>query len=693
MSNLRPLSLALGLSLAAALATPDVAAKAKRKPTAKKPAAEHVTACDDFYTWSLRSWLQTNAPNTESGMTSALLQLRQRAMQQQIDLLDADRSASNGIGKALGDFWASGLDEQAVERDGANPIAPLLQRIDGIRKDKDIAPAVAALHQIGIPVLFNFTADLDLKDLNRHIGYFTQGGLALPDPAWYTRTDADTRALFARYREYVRQILTLTGANPDRLDADVDAVIDIETRIAGLSKPLDALRDPRVNYAPVAVAGLAKRYKRLQLEDFLKAQGVDTDTVSLADPKLFTRLDSLVDRLKPEQWKAYLRYQVGAAMAPYLSKPWRKADFQFRGRILRGQSAPPSRRQHVLEAINLAAGPMLGRRYLDRHLPAAAQERANAIAGQLRKAMARAIDANTWMSEAGKREARAKLEKLKIEIGAPTQEMDYTVQQPMGRGSFGSNMLIASTWRHREEMRLIGKGNASRRWTVLPQDPVLAYDMAHNRLIVTAAILQAPVLDMTASGASHYGALGALLGHELSHAFDNRGRMVDAAGNVKDWWTPTDQNAWETRADQLTTLYGTFPYPDAKGVFVNGKLTRDENAADLSGIELAWNALQTAHPNTGREGAKSFFQSWAKLWSQRMTADVAILHAATDVHAPGRWRGNGPLINLPAFADTYTCKAGTRMKPSAGQPPVSFWNLQSASAPVDAPLPASPKKK
>jgi len=670
MPTSRPLALALSLALIATLTAP-AADAAKKKKSASKKVPESSLVCRDFYAQANADWLTAN-PVTGPGTQSALGQLAQRAQQQQIDLLNADmQTAQGGVAKLLGDFWASGLDEAAVERDGATPIAPLLSRVDAIRRSKDIPAAIAALHQVGIPVAFNFSADVDLQDLSRHIGYFSQGGIGLPDPAYYTRADADTRALLGRYTDYISKILALTGSKPEQLQADTQAVLDLETRIAQASSPLTLLRDPRSNYAKVPTADLGKQYRRLQLGDFLKVQGVSDDSVSLANPALFTQLDTLVDGLKPAQWKTYLRYQVGAAMAPYLSKPWRDVDFSFRGRVLRGETVPTSRQQQVLDAMNLAAGPMVGREYVGRYLPQPTGARAMEIATQVRAALGRGIDRNTWMSAAAKVEAQSKLAKLKIEIGAPARDLDYSVQ-PMGRGSFGSNMLIASTWRHREEMRRIGKGNADRRWSVLPQQPALAYDIAQNRLIVTAAMLQAPVLDMAQDAATQYGAFGALVGHELTHGFDNAGRMVDASGSVRDWWSPADLAAWDTRTGQLVTQYGAYPWPGLMGVSVNGRQTRDENAADLGGVELAMDALTTAQPALAITGNQSFYQSWAQLWSQQMSTDVATRMAATDVHAPGPWRSNGPLSNQPLFGAMFSCKAGTPMQRAADQQ-VSIW--------------------
>jgi putative endopeptidase len=687
--KLRALALSAALAAAAALLAAPQADAAKKKAAPKKPAI--APACRDFYGEANADWLKANLLVAGSGMESALGQLAARAHQQQIDLLDEDmRSAQGGVAKLLGDFWASGLDEAAIERDGASPIAPLLSRIDSIRRTKDIPAAVAALLQVGIPVLFNFGPDVDLDDLGRHIGYLGQGGLGLPDPAYYTRTDADAKALFDRYRDYVGKLLTLAGSKPGQLQADVQAVIDLETRIAQASRPQSLLRDPRANYAPLAVAGLDKQFRHLQLQAFLQAQGVTDDSVSLADPRLFAQLDELVDGVKPAQWKAYLRFQVAAAMAPYLSKAWRDVDFAFRGTVLRGETAPPPRREQVLAAMNLAAGPMLGHEYAARYLTADARGRAQEIAVQVRDALGRALDHAAWMAPATREQAKSKLAQLKIEIGVPARDLDYTVQ-PMGRGSFGGNMLIASTWRHREEMKRIGRGNADRRWPVLPQQPALAYDPAQNRLIVTAAMLQPPVLDMAREPAANYGAFGALVGHELTHGFDGIGRNIDATGTVRDWWTPADASAWEAVLSALSVQYGAYPWPGLAGTFVAGNQTRGENAADLGGVELALDAMQLAMPAPAPAPAAApastakkkpappappdpaqlakqwFYQGWARLWPQQMSADVAQRLAATDVHAPGQWRANGPLANDPGFGATFSCKEGTPMQRPAAQ--------------------------
>ncbi|WP_032971880.1 M13 family metallopeptidase, partial [Stenotrophomonas maltophilia] len=653
MPNFRPLAIALGISLATLVPTHD--AFAAKKKAARAPAVS--AQCSDFYDATNAGWLKAN-PVPQTGAITALGQLVDRSRQQQRELLDAAMKSPQGnVQKLLGDFWASGLDEAAVEADGSNPIAPLLTRINAIKKAKDVPASIAALHQVGIPVAFNFGPDVDLKALDRHIGYFMQGGMGLPDPAFYTRTDADTVALMGRYRNYVKQILALTGTPAAKLDAESQAVIALETELARNAQSLAGINNPFNNYAPISTKELNSRYRNLQLDAFLKAQGVDDDLVSLADPGLFKQLDGMVTKLKPDQWKAYLRWRVGDSMAPYLSKAYRDAEFEFRGRVLRGETLPPQRWEDVLDAINVAAGPMVGREYAARYLSAEDRRQAAWIVDKVREVQIEAVKNSSWMSAEAKTEAQAKLAALKIEIGTPLRDLDYSVQ-PMGRGSFGGNMLIASTWRHREEMKRIGKGNADRRWDVLPQQPSLAYDLAQNRLIVTAAILQGPVFNAKADAADKFGSFGGLVGHELTRAIDAKGALVDAKGELRSWWTPADKTAWTLLGNRVAAQYGSYDFPGVKGAKVNGTLTQEENLADIAGLELAWAAYLAQEPKAKQAQQQGFFRAWSALWAQQLSPNEAVRRLTADIRAPGLWRSNGTLANLPAFGATFSCKAG-----------------------------------
>ena len=651
----RPLVLALGVALVALVSAAD--ADAQRRKTR---AAAVSPACADLYAHPNAARLKAHQAPADAGAITALGQLSELALQQQRQLLDAAMaSPNNEVQHRLGDFWASGLDEAAVEADGSRPIASLLSRIDAISRSRDVPATIAALHQVGIPVAFNFAPDVDLQALDRHIGYFMQGGMGLPDPAFYTRDDADTRVVMDRYRAYVRQILALTGTPEQRLDADVSAVIAIETALARKSRSLNELNAPAGNFAPVPVAEIAKRYRHLQLDKFLAAQGVKDDRVSMANPALFAELDSMVGKLKPEQWRAYLRWRVGDAMAPYLSRSYRDASFGFRGQVLEGRSVQAPRWQQVLEAINVAAGPMLGREYAAAHLQPEERRQAGLVIDELRQALLAEVDASRWLSAPAKAEARAKLEALAIEIGTPRRDLDYTVQ-PMGRGSFGSNMLIASTWRHGQEMKRIGKGNADRRWDVLPQQPALAYDIAQNRLIATAAALQAPVFD-AARPELLYGAFGALVGSQLNRAIDAQGSRVDARGQVRDWWSQADRDAWASLGNRVAAQYASQDYPGVKGARVDGALVRNVALADQAGLELAAAAHAKAQPQASQAARQALFEAWSRLWAQQVAANTASERLKTDIHAPGPLRSNLPAANLPEFAAAFACKPGQPM--------------------------------
>ena len=651
----RPLVLALGVALVALVSAADADAQRRKS---RAPAVS--PQCADLYAHANAAWLKTYQAPADAGAVTALGQLSELALQQQRQLLDAAMaSPDNDVQHRLGDFWASGLDEAAVEADGSRPIATLLSRIDAIGKSRDVPATIAALHQVGIPVAFNFAPDVDLQALDRHIGYFMQGGMGLPDPAFYTRDDADTRVVMDRYRAYVRQILALTGSPEQRLDADVSAVIAIETALARKSRSLNELNSPADNFAPVPVAQAAKRYRNLQLDKFLAAQGVKDDRVSMANPALFAELDAMVGKLKPEQWRAYLRWRVGDAMAPYLSRSYRDASFGFRGQVLEGRSVQAPRWRQVLDAINVAAGPMLGREYAAAHLQPEERRQAGLVIDELRQALLAAVDASRWLGAPAKAEARAKLEAMAIEVGTPRRDLDYTVQ-PMGRGSFGSNMLIASTWRHGQEMKRIGKGNADRRWDVLPQEPALAYDIAQNRLIATAAALQAPIFD-AARPELLYGAFGALVGSQLNRAIDAQGSHVDARGQVRDWWSPADRDAWTALGNRVAAQYASQDYPGVKGARVDGALVRNVALADQAGLELAATAHAKAQPQASQAARQALFEAWSRLWAQQVAANTASERLKTDIHAPGPLRSNLPAANLPEFAAAFACKPGQPM--------------------------------
>ena len=672
-----PLALPLALTIAALLACGHADAKAKPKTSkTHAPSAAEIAStaiCNDFYQYVDGDWLNTHSPPA-TGSVSTFDGMIANARSQERQLLDdAARAPSDATERLLGELWTSAMDEAAIEGTGIEPLKPLFDRIALVKKNKDLPAAIADLHAAGVPVLFNFSADVDLKDFDRQIGYATQGGLGLPDPDYYTRPDADTRALLGRYRTYVERILAFSGTPADQLTTQSGWVISIEMQLAQASMPLVQLRDPNNTYRPVTLKELQASYPHIDFDKFLHAQHADDDRLSLAQAGFFQALDAMLATVPIEQWNAYLRFHTASALAPYLTRNFQNAHFELYDRVLDGLQQPQPRWLGVLDSLDKAIGPSIGRKYAERYLPAASEAAAMQVVDGLRAAMKRGIDRAGWMSAPTKAIAQAKLDGLRIEVGQPKERPDLNGLQ-LARGSYAGNMLAAAAWQHQRDMSAIGKRTKTRRWPVLPQIPDVSYDLVQNRVTVTAAFLQPPVFDPNADIAQHYGALGSLIGHQLHYAFDVKGRTIDPDGQLRDWWTPADSVAYEARTAPIIAQYDD--YTAVGAIKVNGHQTRDENLADLGGLELAWDAFQAAiaaQPLANPGGAmpeQRFFESYAKVWPRNAAADTLTAEVSTSIQAPTRYRVDGPLANLPAFAKTYACKVGLPMQVAS---PVAIW--------------------
>jgi putative endopeptidase len=676
------LVLPLALTITALLACGQAEAKAKPKPSKPHtPSAAEIASkaiCSDYYQYVDGEWLNAHpAPASGSVSTFDLMIANARGQERQL-LEDAARAPSDATERVLGELWNSGMDEAAIEIAGAEPLKPLFDRIALVKKNKDLPAAIADLHAAGVPVLFNFSADVDLKDFDRQLGYATQGGLGLPDPDYYTRPDADTRALLGRYRTYVERILAFSGTPSDQLTTQSGWVIAIEMQLAQASLPLVQLRDPNSAYQPVTLKELQASYPHIDFGKFLHTQHADDDRVSLAQAGFFQALDGMLASVPVEQWNAYLRFHTASALAPYLSKSFQNAHYELYDRVLNGRQQPQPRWLGVLDALDRSVGPSIGRKYAERYLPTASEAAAMQVVDGLRAAMKRGIERAGWMSAPTKAIAQSKLDKLRIEVGQPSARPDLNGLQlsgsQLGHGSYAGNVLATAAWQHQRDMSAIGKRTKTRRWPVLPQIPDVSYDLVQNRVTVTAAFLQPPVFDVSADIAQHYGALGALIGHQLHYAFDTKGRTIDADGQLRDWWTPADSVAYEARTAPIIDQYNG--YAAIGDVKVNGHQTRDENLADLGGLELAWDALQTAiatQPlaNIGMATPEQrFFESYAKVWPRNAAPDTLTAEVTTSIQAPAKYRVDGPLANLPGFGKAYACKAGLPMQVMT---PVAIW--------------------
>jgi len=682
-----PIVLTTLLSLS--LLSPD--ASAQRRRASRPPTPPPVPpACIDFYQDTHKDWLAAHPSTYGMDTVSALGELQEHVREQQYELLNNLMAhPATDAQRELGRLWYKGFDVETMAAEGLAPIEPLLTRINAISRPRDIAPMLTRLHFFGLGAGFSFHAGPDPEGSGLLLGTFSEAALGLPDPDYYLREDEDSRLLLAHYTLYVQEILRLTGTPEADLNEQMTTVLNLETRLARLVRPLpatpaaapdapppDAETEDTPPTEPVRAkaAELTKQYRNLQLQEFFERHGIAQDAeIIITNPALLPGLNRLVGGIKPAQWKIYLRYHLAHTLAPYLPRDFARADFAFYGKILRGESAPPVPPQRILNAVNRMMGPVLARVYVARDLDTETRTAATQIASNIRTALQRSVDGNTWMSQSAKAEALAKLNALSIEIAAPEGLDEDDTLPDFSFGSFAHLYVESSRWRMAQEMRRIGRtDDSARRWDVLPQEPVLAYDLARNRLIVSAAALRPPIFDHRAGRAAQYGSYGALVGREISRAIDHHGRDIDASGQQRTWWSDADTRAWDAKLTQLAAQYNRYVWPNTPAARVNGARTAGENSADLAGIELAWSALQTEQPELDNSARELFFRAWARLWREQTGPETAAYNALTQPYAPGRWRSNGPLVNHPAFAQTYQCPDGSAMT-RADEERVALW--------------------
>ena len=613
------------------------------------------SACTDFYAHANADWLaDPAAPSSPFAALVARSLDRQRTL---LDELAAD-AGSDATARALATFWRAANDEAALDAAGIAVLQPWLTRVDGLRKSNELAKLLADGHATGLPLLFRFEGGADLREPQRRIAYALQGGLALPDRDYYLREDPASTALRTHYRAYVARLLQLSGTPDAERERAVDAVLDIETRLARASLSLVQLRDPNNSWRPTDVHELDKRFQHLDLPGFLRAQGLrKLRTVSLAHTAFFVEADHLVGGLPASQWRPYLRFHLLHALAPHLPKPYRNAHFALFGTQLRGLAEPLPRWHDALKATDLAVGESLGQRYAARWLDEAPAKRARTVVEGVVAALRQRLAAAEWLGEDARAAAAAKLDRLDIAIGHadPAPGGNPPAFAP---DRHAANVLAAARWRQAGELAQLGQAPDP---APLRGHAVNAYyDLRSNRLALSAALLAPPLL--AGAGTDHplardYGALGALAAHELWHAVDAQGATVDVDGAVQTWWTADDFRRFAERTSSLSDQYAH--YAALAEVKVDGKRTFLENLADLAGLSLAYQAWQAADPESGETAAQqAFFSAYARLWRRRMALSEQRIQLSTGVHAPPRWRVMGPLANFTPFSEAYGCVAG-----------------------------------
>ncbi len=693
--TLKPLALALGMVLLSACSKPaePAAAPAAAEPaklvidTAALPAAMSfaatdidaaVPACQDLNAHVNGQWLAANpvpADRTTWGSFETLSE-RSLATQKQIVEAAARMAAATGTQKLIGDVWATGMDEAAIEAAGLTPIQPLLDEIDALTAASDLPGYLRKASAEGRGAVFGLGGESDFKDSNQVIAYAAPGGLGLPDKSYY-EGDAH-KAEREAYQAHIAATLKLAGADVATATTQAAAILAIETAFAKVSYSSEELsRDVSKYYNPISIDDANKITPAFEWGAFFDANGIARPAqFSLSNPEFFKTLDGMFASVPLADWKAYLRFHTVDGAAPFLSKAFADQNFAFYGTALRGQEQQKDRWKRVLDTVNGTMGEALGQLYVDVAFPAESKAQMEQLVGNLSAALKERLEKLEWMTPETRAKALEKWASFTPKIGYPDKWRDWSGLST-SRDSYVANIMAANKFNHAFEMAKIGKPKDRGEWGMSPQTVNAYYNPLMNEIVFPAAILQPPFFDPNADAALNYGGIGAVIGHEMLHGYDDQGSRFDAKGSFANWWQPADAEGFKGKTTQLVEQFNA--YEALAGKNVNGNLTLGENIADLGGLTVSHAALLRAQgegfvdPMTdGLTQEQRFFSNWATVWRRNYTDKEMNVRLVTDSHAPARFRANGAPSNMPAFAAAFGCKDGDPMVRS-GENRIAIW--------------------
>lgn len=635
-----------------------------------------INACTDFAGHINSKWLAANPIPGDRTSWGAfeMLDERSNAIQRQIVEQAAAMQNAQGIDKLLGDFYATGMDEAKIEAQGIAPLAGHLAEIGKLADTASIADYLRKSYARGEGMLFGFGPEADFKNSQMHIAYAMQGGLGLPDKSYYF--DAGKKDKLDAYEKHIARVLTLSGVAEAEAATQAAAVLAFEKRLAGASKSSEELsRDVALYYNPVSVEEADKLTPNFPWSTFFEAQGLEKPAMfSLAMPDFHRELDKMLADVPANTWQSYLRYHLVDSASPYLSRAFVDTHFDFHNKTMRGQAENQERWKRVLGTINTQAGEALGQVYVQLAFPAEAKARMEALVKNLGDAFAARLQQLEWMSPETKARAEEKLKGFTTKIGYPDKWRDFSGLETH-RDSYIGNVLAAKAFNYRWQLGKIGKPVDKGEWAMPPQMVNAYYNPLQNEIVFPAAILQPPFFDAQADDAFNYGGIGAVIGHEMTHGFDDQGSRFAANGNMENWWQDADASRFQALSNTLVQQFDAYKVGDTH---VNGKLTLGENIADLGGLAIAYDAYQRALGGKpaaeidGLSGAQRLFAGWATVWRRNFTAEELKVRLATDPHAPAQFRAIGAPSNLPAFAEAFGCKPGDAMV-RAGEAQIRIW--------------------
>jgi putative endopeptidase len=634
-----------------------------------------VDPCDDFYRFANGNWLKNNPIPAEFSMWGSFNELNEKnslVLKQILESAAADKKAKNGSNRQkIGDMYAMGMDSASIEKLGASPIAGDLKRIDAISDAAGVKNEIAYLHTIGVRVLFGFFATQDEKDSKSVIGQLSQGGLGLPDRDYYIAADEKSKKIREEYELYVANMLTLAGDDAAVAKTHAALVMALETQLAKASFTRVERRDAEKNYNKRTLAELEQMTPNFSWKEYFSARNApNIPVVNVGQPPFFAEVNAMFAAVPVAEWKEYLRWKVIASAAPSLSSAFVAEHFRFTGKVLTGAKEMQPRWKRILGVINGTMGEALGELYVAKTFTPEAKKKAGAMVDNLIAAFREHINTKLdWMDDSTRTAALHKLSSFTVKIGYTDKWEDYSSLK-IDRKSYLENIRRANAFSQQQDLATIGKPVDRTKWGMTPQTVNAYYNSNLNEIVFPAAILQPPFYDPNADDAVNYGGMGSVIGHELTHGFDDEGSKYDAEGNLKEWWTTGTRKRFEERVAVLEEQFNSFVAIDS--MHVNGKLTSGENIADLGGLSIAYTALQHVldkKPNLqmidGLTPAQRFFLSWAQVWRRNYRDEALRLQVRTDPHSPGMFRTNGPISNMQEFFDAFGCKDGTLVRPVA----------------------------
>ncbi|MBX2901726.1 MAG: M13 family metallopeptidase [Cyclobacteriaceae bacterium] len=621
---------------------------------------------DDFFMYANGIWYDTvKIPGTQSGVGSySFLNYPQRIrMQAILDSVAVATNAPGSIAQKVADFYRAGMDTATINQRGYDPVKPILAQVDAINSVASLLKFVAAQEQTGNSSILGFRVGPDMKRSSVNIVLLAQTGTGLPERGYYFKEDAPTVKVQDAYKKYVTTLFQLIGTDAVEAAKSSETVFKIERQFAEAHKTNIERRNVQANYNKLAVTEIAKRQPNINWPTLFADMGVQTDSLNMQQPAYYDKLNAMLKSVSLADWKVYLKAKTLTRYANVLSKPFSNAAFEY-SKVLSGQAVRKPRGEEMTEAVDRALGHALAQLYVKKYFPQEAKKRMQVLVENLKTAFEARITKLDWMSDSTKAKAKEKLYAFTEKIGYPDKWRDYSNVQVSNQTYF-ENWLSVNRNEYDESVAKINKPVDRTEWHTTPPTVTAYNNPPLNEIVFPAGILQPPYFDLYADDALNYGGIGMVIGHEITHSFDDQGAQYDKDGNVKNWWTKEDYEKFKARTQQVIDQYNQFTVLDS--VHVKGPLTVGENTADIAGIAIAYDAFKLTEQ--GKSGKKldgftadqRFFISIARIWRVKTTDEFMRNYVNTNSHSPARWRVNGPLMNFTPFYTAFGVKEGDKM--------------------------------